>query len=349
MPRKAQHNQQQKTTKKASGKATMIKIEAPVQSRIVMSRNKAVGKTTKQKDGSILVENTEFLATAISSSVAGGFASNSQTMKIDTATTALPWLSNTARNFDKYDWLDAELIFISQVGTGTNGQVGLYFEPDTADANAVSIAELMQVQKAKLFPVWKARESCHYVRNDMMNQQLGLVNVSAVGNAVWVSSGLPAASQVYGNIFLRYRIRLSKPTISSQNTKGLIPTPDSEIIDRVPSFFIDGSTDNCPYIKAFKALRSQLYDTVTWDRFRTMFNESGQIKENIISKFSPLDPASFAQSFRSAILLGEESNVDKLNATLRSLRTLATSRTSARYVVEADDGESALGGYDVTD
>jgi len=315
---------------------------------MVMTRQKAVGKTTKQKDGSIIVENTEFLATAVGSSVAGGFASNSQTMKIDTATTALPWLSNTARNFDKYDWLDAELIYISQVGTGTNGQVGLYFEPDTADANAVSIAELMQVQKAKLFPVWKAKESCRYIRSDMMNQQLGLVNVTAVGNAVWVSSGLPSASLVYGNIFLKYRIRLSKPTISSQNTKGLIPTPDSVAPDRVPSFFIDGSTDNCPYIKAFKALQSQLYDTVTWDTFRTMFNESGQIREDVIPRFSPLDPVKFAQSFRSAILLGDESNVDKLNSTLRSLRTLASGWTSAKRVVQTDDGESVCG-YDVTD
>jgi len=206
----------------------------------------------------------------------------------------------------------------------------------------------MQVQKAKLFPVWKAKESCRYIRSDMMNQQLGLVNVTAVGNAVWVSSGLPTASLVYGNIFLRYRIRLSKPTISSQNTKGLIPTPDSAITDRVPSFFIDGSTDNCPYIKAFKALQSQLYDTVTWDKFRTMFNESGQIKEDLIPKFSPLDPVKFAQSFRAAILLGTEDGADKLTSTLRSLRTLASGWTSAARVVRADDGESACG-YDVTD
>jgi len=84
-----------------------------------MSRGRNIGKTTKQKDGSIIVENTEFLSTAVGSSVAGGFASNSQSMKIDTATTTLPWLSNTARNFDKFDWLDAELMFISQVGTNT--------------------------------------------------------------------------------------------------------------------------------------------------------------------------------------------------------------------------------------
>lgn len=205
---------------------------------------------------SMIVEKTEPFGSVIANASAGDFKASID-QRIFPMSGNLNWLQNMANSFSSYEVLALEVTYIPAVPTTASGSIAMSFYEDSLDVTPTSRSQLLVSEQSLFAPVYAGGEGGRYLQQfgspkgnivsfmvpkhaiqdaagnpkrfkickpDSINTMLtegaltgeAVLSNYVVGRLVVGTDGC-AASQNVGEVFLRYRIRLSgQVSISNQ-------------------------------------------------------------------------------------------------------------------------------------
>jgi len=199
---------------------------------------------------SLFLERTELFANVISSSTAGAFSS----LKFDfyPMVGGLQWLRNFANSYSQYEILRMEFTYVPQVPTTTAGSIAMAFYTDHLDAPPANMAAILTTEQSLFAPCYAGGDGGTYLQRygnpggnvisfevpkhaiayadgtpkmfKIINESTYLAQTVAThqlyspGELVVASQGASIANFQFGNVFVRYSIRLRGPMgITMQN------------------------------------------------------------------------------------------------------------------------------------
>lgn len=190
----------------------------------MLTSQRVITSFTGRPPSSRVEEQDEYLAD-ISGSV--GFATATYPVNPGLSTT-FPWLSNIAKNFEKYSVLSLEFYYkrtVSEFATnGQSGKVMMSFDVDAADAPPVSKQQVedtfphsdgMPCENISLrIPpqLMNSEVKTHFIRSGGLPGQTD-VRLYDVGN-FFISTLGCANTSVIGELRVRYRVRLDTPMLA---------------------------------------------------------------------------------------------------------------------------------------
>lgn len=202
--------------------------------------------STTSAGTSMVVEKTEPIMTVISASTVNTFVTQAEwfyPMNIN-----FNWLRNLANAFTSYEILQLEFTYVPAVPTTTAGAISLVFQGDLLDLNPANMGQMLCSEQSLYAPVYAGGEGGRYLQSfgspsgNVIAFQLpkhlyadasgvpkrfkiatnttfaasyatdvgkqALLNYTP-GTLIVASEGITTASQTLGQVFVRYKLRLS--------------------------------------------------------------------------------------------------------------------------------------------
>lgn len=142
-------------------------------------------------------------------------------------------LSRFAELFDKYQYKELDVFFVTNVGTTTNGCLQIAADPDPMDdysgltGDGLSQALVGQINNIEI-PVYK-NASMRVKGKEFFSMPLFVDSSSTTvdgerwsscGKLWWASMGPLAAASSYGRLFIRYKITFMEPSNDAESASG---------------------------------------------------------------------------------------------------------------------------------
>jgi len=199
---------------------------------------------------SLFLERTELFANVISSGTAGAFSA----LKFDfyPMVGSLQWLRNFANSYSQYEILRLEFTYVPQVPTTTAGSIAMAFYTDHLDSPPTSMAAILTTEQSLFAPCYAGGDGGSYLQRygnpggnvisfevpkhaiayaDGTPKMFKIINEASYaaqsiathqlyspGELVIASQGAVGTNFQFGNVFVRYSIRLRGPMgITMQN------------------------------------------------------------------------------------------------------------------------------------
>lgn len=192
------------------------------------------------------VEKTEPLLTVTASGTVGTFAAQSEYLYPMNGN--LGWLQNMANSFTSYEVLALEVTYIPSVPTTATGAVSMSFYEDLSDDIPTTMSQMLVSEQSLYAPIYAGGEGGRYLQRfgspdgnivsfmlpkhcyldakgtpkrfkitkpvtvaDVAADTAGFAALSnyIVGRLVVATEGCATSSQKVGQVFLRYKLRLS--------------------------------------------------------------------------------------------------------------------------------------------
>lgn len=186
--------------------------------------------------GVVVVSHREFI-TDVSGSV--GFAVAGYPINPGQVQT-FPWLSNIARNFEKYRFRSCKFVFESSVATFLSGMTMLAVDLDASDPPPANKANMMSYSHATRANVWTEHATTMpeqqpelYVRGFGVPPGTDIKTYDA-GTVFFATSG-EADDSVVGELYVEYVVELHVPQLNSDLTTV------SAVISGTSPFIITGN------------------------------------------------------------------------------------------------------------
>lgn len=224
--------------------------------RFATVRNSGMRITSHNDSSTLEMERTEAFGTVTASSTAGAFQSVGRFFY--PMSTFLSWLRNFANSYSSYEILRLEFTYVPSVPTTTRGAVALAFFTDLRDILPTNMAQMLASEQSLYCPAYAGSDGGTFLQrfgaptNNVVSFELpdhaikyadgtpkmfkitteagftamqGTANVGDAtvglycpGELIIATEGAETASQVFGQIFVRYHIRLKGPIqVSNQN------------------------------------------------------------------------------------------------------------------------------------
>lgn len=211
----------------------------------------------KSLDSSTLeIERTEAFGAVTTSTTAGLFSSNVRPFY--PMAPQLQWIRNFANSYSSYEILKLEFTYVPGVPTTTTGSVAMAFFTDFRDNNPSNMAQMLSTEQSLLAPCYAGSDGGTFLQrfgapsNNVVSFMVpdhvikfsdgtpkvfkictdsafgamqgtatvgdATVAIYSPGELIVATEGAASASQTFGQVFVRYRIRLKGPIpVSVQN------------------------------------------------------------------------------------------------------------------------------------
>lgn len=195
------------------------------------------------------MERTEAFGTVVTSATVGTFVTSVRPFY--PMANQLQWIRNFANSYSSYEILKLEFTYVPGVPTTTSGTVALAFFSDFRDTNPINMGQMLSTEQSLLCPAYAGSDGGTFLQrfgspsNNVVSFMLpdhvikfsdgtpkvfkictdagfaAMQGVATVGDAtvatyspgelIVATEGAASASQTFGQIFVRYRIRLKGP------------------------------------------------------------------------------------------------------------------------------------------
>lgn len=211
----------------------------------------------KSLDSSTLeMERTEAFGSVTTSSTPGLFSTSIR--PFFPMATQLQWIRNFANSYSSYEILKLEFTYVPGVPTTTAGTVALAFFSDFRDSNPINMGQMLSTEQSLLCPCYAGSDGGTFLQrfgapsNNVVSFMLpdhvikysdgtpkvfkvctdtsfsamqgittvgdATVSIYSPGELIVATEGSSLGSQTFGQVFVRYRIRLKGPIpVSVQN------------------------------------------------------------------------------------------------------------------------------------
>lgn len=202
------------------------------------------------------MERTESFGTVITSATAGVFATTVRAFY--PMAPQLQWIRNFANSYSSFEILKLEFTYVPGVPTTTAGTVAMAFFSDFRDTNPSNMGQMLSTEQSLLCPAYAGSDGGTFLQrfgspsNNVVSFMLpdhvikysdgtpkvfkictdtsfsamqgiatigeATVSIYSPGELIVATEGALLGSQTFGQIFVRYRIRLKGPIpVSVQN------------------------------------------------------------------------------------------------------------------------------------
>lgn len=189
---------------------------------------------------SVVITNSERFTDVGTAGVAGNYVDS----VLPLIPSAFAWLSGVAQNYTRWQWESLEVFYIPQCSTTTNGLVGMAFIYDPRDGPITSMSRLSVLSNAVLNPPWAGSQGASLLHTGKVHPEaivmkpdpkiykdtrpyISFTNFTGLSSAdqliyasLWIDTATAnstSTSTVVGGLYIRYRVRLSDPIVSSIN------------------------------------------------------------------------------------------------------------------------------------
>jgi len=182
-------------------------------------------------DGSIEVNHTEYIGPVTGNSAFTAYAYPVNALNA----TLFPWLSGIALRYETYQFLECTFTYHPAVSTSENGIVMFGFDPDALDTTPLTMAEMMNLSRARDVNVW-APMSMTLSKRDL-NRVLGQRFTNAGSTSQFDNAGLLfVASQgatnalTIGNWRVSYKVMFHAPQLHTTVQSASVPARSGTFI-----------------------------------------------------------------------------------------------------------------------